>query len=110
MMGTMRLVVETCDQGMPEEVSVDQLRALLPDKKNQLWLDIGDPGEGEVALLRGVFGDRLTLRYLSHPADAPVGTTLELSRALKGPPDAGGSRPLPDSCYRNVPGLTWYTP
>ncbi len=55
-MGTMRLVVETCDQGMPAEVSVDRLGELLTDQRNQLWLDISDPGPTEVALLGRVFG------------------------------------------------------
>lgn len=71
-MGTMRLVVETCDQGMPEEVNVDQLRELLPDKKNQLWLDISDPGETEVALLRRVFGfHELALEDVTRPHERP---------------------------------------
>lgn len=55
-MGTMRLVVEACDQGLPREVDVDRLPELLPDRGNQLWLDISDPGEPEVELLRRVFG------------------------------------------------------
>lgn len=55
-MGTMRLVVEACDQGLPREVDVDRLAELLADKGNQLWLDISDPGEPEVQLLRQVFG------------------------------------------------------
>jgi magnesium transporter len=55
-MGTMRLVVEACDQGLPREVDVDRLAELLTDKRNQLWLDISDPGEPEVQLLRRVFG------------------------------------------------------
>ena len=55
-MGTMRLVVETCDEGMPNEVSVDRLGELLGDQKNQLWLDISDPGAAEVTLLGQVFG------------------------------------------------------
>jgi magnesium transporter len=55
-MGTMRLVVEACDQGLPREVDVDRLAELLTDKGNQLWLDISDPGEPEVQLLRRVFG------------------------------------------------------
>jgi hypothetical protein len=43
-MGTMRLVVESCDRGIPAEVSVERLGQLLPDRRNQLWLDISDPG------------------------------------------------------------------
>jgi magnesium transporter len=55
-MGTMRLFLETCDQGVPREVGIDQLAELLPDKRNQLWLDVSDPGEPEVELLRQQFG------------------------------------------------------
>jgi magnesium transporter len=55
-MGTMRLVVEACSGAAPAEVGVDRLRELLPDRTRQLWLDIIDPGEDEVALLREVFG------------------------------------------------------
>ena len=55
-MGTMRLVVDARDQGMPAEVRVDQLSGLLADKKSQVWLDICDPGPAEVALLHREFG------------------------------------------------------
>lgn len=43
-MGTIRLVVESCDQGTPAEVDINRLSELLPDRRNQLWIDISDPG------------------------------------------------------------------
>lgn len=55
-MGTMRLVLESPEQGKPAEVGVERLSQLLPDRRNQLWLDISDPGPEEVALLRSAFG------------------------------------------------------
>jgi magnesium transporter len=55
-MGTMRLVVDAPDAGAPAEVAVERLSELLGDTRNRLWLDIGDPGADEVALLRRVFG------------------------------------------------------
>ena len=71
-MGTMRLVVETCDQGMPAEVSVDRLGELLTDQRNQLWLDISDPGPAEVALLGRVFGfHELALEDVTRPHERP---------------------------------------
>jgi magnesium transporter len=71
-MGTMRLVVETCDQGMPAEVGVDRLPELLPDRKNQLWLDISDPGETEVGLLQRVFDfHELALEDVTRPHERP---------------------------------------
>jgi magnesium transporter len=71
-MGTMRLVVETCDQGMPAEANVDRLRTLLADRTKQLWLDISDPGETEVALLREVFGfHELALEDVTRPHERP---------------------------------------
>src|SRR5687768_848120 len=71
-MGTMRLVVEACDQGVPAEVGVDRLSELLPDTRNQLWLDISDPGEAEVELLRRVFGfHELALEDVTRPHERP---------------------------------------
>jgi magnesium transporter len=71
-MGTMRLVVEACDQGLPREVGVDRLAELLTDKQNQLWLDISDPGESEVQLLRRVFGfHELALEDVTRPHERP---------------------------------------
>jgi magnesium transporter len=71
-MGTMRLVVETCGRAMPTEAGVDRLRELLPDRTQQLWLDISDPGETEVALLREVFGfHELALEDMTRPHERP---------------------------------------
>jgi len=71
-MGTMRLVVDARDQGMPAEVSVDRLSELLADQKSQLWLDISDPGPAEVALLRREFGfHELALEDVTKPHERP---------------------------------------
>jgi magnesium transporter len=71
-MGTMRLVVEACDQGVPAEASVDRLGELLPDRRNQLWLDISDPGPTDVALLERVFGfHELALEDVTKPHERP---------------------------------------
>jgi magnesium transporter len=71
-MGTMRLVVESCDQGMPVETSVAKLAELLPNRRNQLWLDIGDPGPEEVELLRSAFGfHELALEDMTRPHERP---------------------------------------
>ena len=55
-MGTIRLVVDGPEEGAPAEVGVERLPELLADTRNRLWLDIGDPGAAEVALLHRVFG------------------------------------------------------
>jgi len=71
-MGTMRLVVDARDQGMPAEVSVDRLSELLADQKSQVWLDISDPGPAEVALLRREFGfHELALEDVTKPHERP---------------------------------------
>jgi magnesium transporter len=71
-MGTMRLVVESGDQGMPADVSVSRLGELLPDRRNQLWLDIRDPGPEEVELLRSAFGfHELALEDVTRPHERP---------------------------------------
>src|SRR5688572_21433305 len=71
-MGTMRLVVERADQALPVESSVGHLRELLSDRTMQLWLDISDPGEAEVALLRQVFGfHELALEDVTRPHERP---------------------------------------
>jgi magnesium transporter len=71
-MGTMRLVVESCEDGMPAEVSVDRLGELLPDRRNQLWLDISDPGPPEVELLGRAFGfHELALEDVTRPHERP---------------------------------------
>jgi magnesium transporter len=55
-MGTMRLVVDARDGRRPMEIGVDQLPRLLEGREDQLWLDISDPDEEDVALLGRVFG------------------------------------------------------
>jgi magnesium transporter len=71
-MGTMRLVVESYDQGMPVETSVAKLAELLPNRRNQLWLDISDPGPEEVELLRSAFGfHELALEDMTRPHERP---------------------------------------
>src|SRR5687768_5123520 len=71
-MGTMRLVVESYDRGMPVETSVAKLGELLPDRRNQLWLDISDPGPEEVELLRSAFGfHELALEDMTRPHERP---------------------------------------
>ena len=71
-MGTMRLVVDARDQGMPAEVSVDRLSELLADQKSQLWLDISDPGPADVALLRREFAfHELALEDVTKPHERP---------------------------------------
>ena len=71
-MGTMRLIVEACSGGAPAEVGTERLRELVPDRSRQLWLDITDPGETEVALLREVFGfHELALEDVTRPHERP---------------------------------------
>ena len=55
-MGTLRLVVDSPAHAMPAEAPLERLPDLLADKTNRLWLDIGDPGPEEVALLQRAFG------------------------------------------------------
>ncbi len=55
-MGTLRLVVDAPAHGCPVDAPLDRLPDLLADKTNRLWLDIGDPGPEEVALLQRTFG------------------------------------------------------
>jgi magnesium transporter len=55
-MGTMRLMVDTRNQTLPAEASLERLGELLADRENRLWLDISDPGQEEVELLRREFG------------------------------------------------------
>jgi magnesium transporter len=55
-MGTMRLVVDASDQSPPAEVDSARLGELLADRANRIWLDIADPDDGDVELLRREFG------------------------------------------------------
>ena len=71
-MGTMRLVVDAPDGGAPAEVNVERLGELLGDTRNRLWLDIGDPGAAEVALLHRVFGfHELALEEVTRSHERP---------------------------------------
>jgi magnesium transporter len=71
-MGTMRLVIDRHDQGSPTEVNVDGLGELLADQESRLWLDISDPGEAEVELLRREFGfHELALEDVTRPHERP---------------------------------------
>lgn len=71
-MGTMRLVVDGPDRGLPVEVGIDRLGDLLKDPEERLWLDISDPGPAEVALLGRVFGfHELALEDATRPHERP---------------------------------------
>jgi magnesium transporter len=71
-MGTMRLVVESSGHSLPAETNIERLRELLPDRTTQLWLDISDPGDSEVELLREVFGfHELALEDVTRPHERP---------------------------------------
>jgi magnesium transporter len=71
-MGTMRLVVDARDQGEPAESSIDRLDQLLAVGSNQVWLDISDPDQEDVALLRRVFGfHELALEDVTRPHERP---------------------------------------
>jgi magnesium transporter len=71
-MGTMRLVVDAPGRLAPADADVGRLGELLADGRNRLWLDIGDPGTEEVALLRDVFGfHELALEEMTRPHERP---------------------------------------
>ena len=71
-MGTMRLVLEGRDGGDPVDAPVERLTELVTDRENRLWLDIGDPDDDDVALLRRVFGfHELALEDVTRPHERP---------------------------------------
>jgi magnesium transporter len=71
-MGLMRLVVDRRNQDRPEETAIDRLHEVLADANNRVWLDISDPGEAEVALLRQEFGfHELALEDVTRPHERP---------------------------------------
>jgi magnesium transporter len=71
-MGLMRLVVDRRDQGRPEETAIDRLHEVLADVNTRVWLDISDPGDAEVALLRREFGfHELALEDVTRPHERP---------------------------------------
>lgn len=71
-MGTMRLIVDRGEAGLPEEVGVEQLAELRSNPQNRLWLDIIDPGPEEVDLLRRELGfHELALEDVTRPHERP---------------------------------------
>lgn len=71
-MGSMRLVLDTGHQSLPCEVPVERLPELLADRENRLWLDLSDPDEEDVALLRRTFGfHELALEDVTRPHERP---------------------------------------
>lgn len=71
-MGTMRLVVDGGARGFPEEADPDRLGELLADREKRLWLDISDPSDADVELLRRTFGfHELRLEEVTKPHVRP---------------------------------------
>src|SRR5262245_33994785 len=71
-MGTIRLVVDSPGQSRPEDTSSERLSELVAGSQNRLWLDISDPGEPDVELLRRVFGfHELALEEVTRPHERP---------------------------------------
>ena len=71
-MGTMRLVLEAPDGGDPTDVPVERLAELVANRENRLWLDISDPDDVDVDLLRRVFGfHELALEDVTRPHERP---------------------------------------
>lgn len=71
-MGTMRLVVDAGERDLPAEADASRLGELLADPGNHLWLDIADPGPGEVELLRRELGlHELALEEVTRPHERP---------------------------------------
>ncbi len=71
-MGTIRLIVDAGDEGHPREESLDRLAEVLANPQNRLWLDLSDPGESEVELLRRHFGfHELALEEVTKPHERP---------------------------------------
>ena len=71
-MSTMRLLVDAPGQDAPAEAGVERLEELLADPGSRLWLDIRDPGDAEVALLRREFGFHpMALDEVTRPHERP---------------------------------------
>ena len=71
-MGTMRLVVDGRDQVAPEEASLDTLPGVLAARDKRFWLDISDPTEQDVEMLRRTFGfHELALEEVTKPHERP---------------------------------------
>lgn len=71
-MGTMRLVVDGGNRGLPQDADLERLGDLLADRESRIWLDISDPGPEDVELLRRAFGfHELTLEEVTQPHVRP---------------------------------------
>lgn len=71
-MGTMRLVVDGPDHGPPAEASLDTLPRLLVERDKRFWLDLSDPTDQDVDLLRRTFGfHELALEEVTKPHERP---------------------------------------
>lgn len=71
-MGTIRLVVDGKDQRSPVEAALTTLPQVLADKEKRFWLDISDPTDADVELLRGTFGfHELALEEVTKPHERP---------------------------------------
>jgi len=71
-MGSMRLVVDGRDQAAPEEASLDALPGILAARDKRFWLDISDPTEQDVEMLRRTFGfHELALEEVTKPHERP---------------------------------------
>lgn len=71
-MGTIRLVVDGPDQRSPVEAPLTDLPNVLADKARRFWLDISDPTDRDVELLRSTFGfHELSLEEVTKPHERP---------------------------------------
>lgn len=71
-MGTMRLVVDGRDQAAPAEAGLETLSGILADRDKRFWLDISDPTEQDVDMLRRTFGfHELALEEVTKPHERP---------------------------------------
>ena len=71
-MGAMRLVIDGRDQAAPVEADLDVLPRVLADRDRRFWLDISDPTEEDVELLRRTFGfHELALEEVTRPHERP---------------------------------------
>ena len=68
----MRLVADRRTTDEPTETDVAQLADLVSDPEQRIWLDISDPDEADVDLLRKVFGfHELALEEVTRPHERP---------------------------------------
>jgi len=65
-------VVDGKDQRSPVEAPLTTLPQVLADKEKRFWLDISDPTDADVELLRGTFGfHELSLEEVTKPHERP---------------------------------------